>query len=226
MANEQQLDLPDPEVIRQQMEQTRSALTDKLEVLEQKVTDTVQGAATAVSDTVETVKESMEATVDSVKDTLNLRLQVERHPWLMVGTSAATGFVAGLLLGPSSGHKSSSNGWAASEPTDQSRFSSASISEPLGAQKSTASQPSWWHGLVEKLGPNIDQLKSLAIGVVGGVVRDLVAANASESLRPYLTERIDDMTKGLGGDVIQGSVLGGSGQEQESSTAARFSQNS
>ena len=46
MANE--------EMIRQQMAETRTALTEKLEILEDKVSDTVMDATNAVSATVET----------------------------------------------------------------------------------------------------------------------------------------------------------------------------
>ena len=55
----------DPEVIRSQMEETRSSLTDKIERLEQTVTDKVQG----VADTVESVKGAVRDTVDAVKGT-------------------------------------------------------------------------------------------------------------------------------------------------------------
>ena len=37
------------EVIRQQMDETRSALSDKVELLEQQVVETVHGATTAVA---------------------------------------------------------------------------------------------------------------------------------------------------------------------------------
>lgn len=116
MADQQQVDTPDPETIRKQMEQTRSALTQKLEVLEKKVTDTVAEATSAVAETVTTVKDKVESTVETVKDTvestvetvseaLNLRLQVERHPWAMVGGSMAVGFLGGLFFGPPPGRQ-------------------------------------------------------------------------------------------------------------------------
>ena len=61
------------DVILNQMEDTRTSLSEKLGSLEQQVASTVQGATTNVADTVEAVKESVEAvkdTVEAVKDTV------------------------------------------------------------------------------------------------------------------------------------------------------------
>ena len=60
--------------------------------------DTVHGAADAVAQTVDNVKDAVHDTVANVKDTFDLRHQVERHPWAMVGGSIALGFVGGYLL--------------------------------------------------------------------------------------------------------------------------------
>src|SRR5438105_4518592 len=57
-----------PDVIRHNIEETRSALTDKLETLEHEVFGTVREATQAVSDTVENVKETVACTVENVKE--------------------------------------------------------------------------------------------------------------------------------------------------------------
>jgi len=110
----------EPEVIRQQMEATRTDMTKKIEALEQQVVGTVQSTTQAVSDTVESVKEAVQETVcavkdtvsdtvdsvketmtdtvSSVKDALDLRGYVEQYPWASFGAAVATGFVGGLLL--------------------------------------------------------------------------------------------------------------------------------
>src|SRR5262249_38838293 len=86
-----------PEVIRQQMEETRAALSEKLETLEQQVVGTVKDARAAVTDTVETVKGAVHDTVETVKETFDVSRQVERHPWAMLGGSIALGFLGGRL---------------------------------------------------------------------------------------------------------------------------------
>ena len=109
MDKEPDLSNESPDEIRHRIEETRSELTEKLETLEHEVKDTVRGATNAVVDTVQTVrntvegtveavKQKVEGTVDSVRQTLDLRRQVERHPWSMVGGSIALGYLAGSVL--------------------------------------------------------------------------------------------------------------------------------
>jgi len=110
-------------VIRQQMEETRASLQDKLEVLEQQVMNTVEDAnqtvetvketveavKDSVTETVETVKETVQGTVETVKDTVhdtvtsvkeafNFERQMREHPWPMFAGAALVGFVGGRLL--------------------------------------------------------------------------------------------------------------------------------
>jgi len=115
------------EVIKKQMEDTRTSLSDKLEKLETKVVSTVQETTEAVQGTVASVKETIQGTVDavqgtvgavkdsvtdtvdsvrekvqdtfeSVKDSFDLRRRVEQNPWAMFGGSVAVGFLLGKLL--------------------------------------------------------------------------------------------------------------------------------
>ena len=65
-----------PEVIRQQMEDTKSQLSEKLESLECQVSDGVQ----------------------SVTDAFDLPLQIARHPWMAVGGSLFLGYLASEIL--------------------------------------------------------------------------------------------------------------------------------
>jgi len=115
------------DVIREQMEDTRTSLTEKLETLEQQVASTVHGATSDIAETVEavketvekvkdtvqdtvtTVKESVADTIDSVKETvhegltavkgmLDIPALVDSHPWLMVGGAVGCGFVLGTFF--------------------------------------------------------------------------------------------------------------------------------
>ena len=70
MANEPDASDDDPEVIRAQMQETRTALTEKLEALEHQVVDTVQATTSTVAETVQQVKAAVEDTVGTVKDTV------------------------------------------------------------------------------------------------------------------------------------------------------------
>ena len=94
-----------PEVIRQQMEETKSQLTEKLESLEHQVSESVQSTGTAVTATAEAVQETVEAVTGAVQDAVHsvsnafdFPRQVERHPWIAVGGSFALGYLASELL--------------------------------------------------------------------------------------------------------------------------------
>ena len=94
-----------PEVIRQQMEETKSQLSVKLESLEHQVSETVQSTGTAVAATAEAVQETVEAVTGAVQDAVHsvsnafdFPRQVERHPWIAVGGSFALGYLASELL--------------------------------------------------------------------------------------------------------------------------------
>jgi len=154
-----------PEVIRQQMAETRAHLTEKLEAVENLVTETVQNTTQAVSDTVEAVKDTVENvtgtvantvaavkdtvsdTVETVADTFNVRRQFERHPWVMFGGAVAVGWVAGTFLGG----KSRTNGastWeaheASSQPASQRAQAFASSGQWTGPQHGEVETRSSW----------------------------------------------------------------------------------
>jgi ElaB/YqjD/DUF883 family membrane-anchored ribosome-binding protein len=104
---------PDPsaeaEVIRHQVEETRSDLAEKLGQLENQVVDMIQGTTGSVAETLENVKESVEHTVEaveaavqgtvkSVRHAFNLHRHVQKHPWRMLGVAIAIGFVCGQFI--------------------------------------------------------------------------------------------------------------------------------
>ena len=90
-----------PEMIRQQMEATKSQLWEKLDTLENQVSDAVLSTSTAVSDTVASVQEtfsnvteSVQESVQNVSDAFDLPLQVARHPWMTLSGSFVLGYLA------------------------------------------------------------------------------------------------------------------------------------
>lgn len=112
-----------PDRIEHEMEQTRESITEKVSLLENQVkgtiqsaTDNIQSVTSAVTDTVQAVKEAVSTapaavsdtvkqTLTSVKDTVagavsSVRISecVRDNPWASVGTSAAAGFLVGLLM--------------------------------------------------------------------------------------------------------------------------------
>jgi ElaB/YqjD/DUF883 family membrane-anchored ribosome-binding protein len=253
----------EPEVIRQQMETTRTDLTRKIEALENQVVGTVQNTTQAVSETVETVKEAVQETVsavketvsdtvgtvketmadtvDSVKDALDLRGYVEQYPWASFGAAVAAGFVGGVMIENSQRARRRigelhSRGEI---PTSQGRrefngrrYGPAEEFPPAARTVSYAAESvphdSWIHQLGQRFAPEIDKLKGLAIGALGSLVRDVVSQAAPGSVRERLTPVIDDVTRKLGGEPIQGSLVpegentaGKSSREREAASEGR-----
>ena len=93
------------EVMRQQIEETKSQLWEKLDTLESQVSEVVQSTTTAMSETVASVQETVsnvtetvQESVQSVSNAFDLPLQVGRHPWIAVGGSFVLGYLAYELL--------------------------------------------------------------------------------------------------------------------------------
>jgi len=100
--------------IRQDIEETHTAMTEKIEMIEdrvqetiegtkstidtvmsnvQRVQDTVQDAKVTVDSIMETIKQTMDETVERVKYTADLIEQVNQNPWIMFGSAVLMGYV-------------------------------------------------------------------------------------------------------------------------------------
>lgn len=202
-----------PEMIRQQMEETRSNLTDKLEALENQVSETVQSTTAAVTDTVEAVKDTVELvsatvqeTVESVGQTFDLWTQTERHPWVVFGGSVGLGFLAAQLFGGpnANGHKEprhSASGDELARSASQAKKESRPKEPEPAAQPTTSPEPSG-NGKKSWFWEELNRVKGLALGSVMGVVRDLSAKGLPGPLGRRVAEEVDHITTKLGGETI------------------------
>jgi len=204
----------EPELIRDQMQETRTALTEKLDTLQQKVADTVESITTPVTETVQTVKEAVTGTVDSVKetvagtvesvkDTFNLSKQVEQHPWPMVFGSLAAGFLLGRVL-PSPFQ--AAKGFSSEPDFDRLNRASSSRSgngshEPK-QETSSPSEPGMLHGLAEAFSGELDKLKGLSVSVATGLLRDLMTQSMHGEIGDRIKQWMDGVTEKLGGKPL------------------------
>jgi ElaB/YqjD/DUF883 family membrane-anchored ribosome-binding protein len=215
MANE--------EVIRQQMEETRTSLTEKLETLENKVVETVQGATEAVSDTVATIKDTVQETVTSVKDSvddtvstvkdtvsgsvetvkeyMDIRGYVAEYPWLMMGASVATGFALGALLGGRRDELA-----PMTRPIETARVGdgpprSHHRNGGHHRRREEKSQASW----LSEFAPEISKLKGLALGTLLGTAREMIAKSMPGQMGQHLSQIVDNITTKLGGEPMSHS---------------------
>jgi len=203
---------PEPEVIRRQIEAQRAALADKLETLETRIVATVDDAREAVAETVETVREGVKESVETVKDTVHssaqavkdsfdLQLQVERHPWPMLGGAVAVGFATGWALN------------RAAEPSEPrapalARVSAPPVFRPEPPPPSRAPAPaatarsSWAEQCFQLFRPELEKLKGLVVGAVMGVVREMVTEPLPDEMRAKVSEIVDNITTKLGGAPV------------------------
>jgi ElaB/YqjD/DUF883 family membrane-anchored ribosome-binding protein len=219
--------------IRNQMDETRTALAEKIELLEKQVTNTVQGAAQSVGDTVESVKHAVEDTVNSVKtsvqdgmhavgEALSLQHHVERHPWPMMAGAVAVGFVGGYMLfarsenqraedkfrrlASSQGRPPEQQYGAYPQPAPMPQAEAVPRRVSNGSMKGMRSSTSS-NAFQEWLKPASQQLQSLAIGAALGVLRDMLSKAVPKPIEGQVTEMVDGLTSSLGGQVIRGSLL-------------------
>jgi ElaB/YqjD/DUF883 family membrane-anchored ribosome-binding protein len=104
--------------IKQNIEETRAAMTQKIEKIEGRVHDTMEGTKSTidnvvgnmnrVKDTIEetksvvdtsidTLRQAVDETVERVKATAELIDQVKQNPWIMLGSAVLVGYVLGSL---------------------------------------------------------------------------------------------------------------------------------
>jgi len=216
--------MDDQEMIRDQMENTRTALSEKLEELENRVTAKVEGATQDVAQTVETVTDSVQETVETVKDTveetisavkegvgavkrfLDLPAHVDRYPWIAMGASVALGYCAGEYLSrrnvrrraPTPTIFAAKENLAAPLYGNGQANSVRTVTEPPAPKT-----PSW----LEMLKPELNKLKGLALGVLMGTVRETVAKAAGDKLGHSLAEVIDSATEKIGGTRLSAEAV-------------------
>jgi len=218
----------EPDVIRQQIDDTRSSLTDKIETLESTVRATIEDAKetvegtienvkVTVEDTIQNVKDSVSETVDTVKQSFDLCYQTEQRPWMMLGCSLAAGFVVGRLVEgqrhprtwdlEGRGYHPTNHG----TPQTQFRSEERPPSSNGHAQQAVSSTGSGWASqLLTQFQPEINMLKSIAIGAAFAVLRD-VAKQSLPQLAPQIGELADSVTSKLGGEPIRQPMMSRSG---------------
>jgi len=219
MPNEQ-------EMIQRDMERTRGSLTEKLEALEGQVVETVSSTAGAVQDTTHSVQETVTGAVDAVKETVstvtdkvqetmttvtdklqetvqtvsdafNLRLQSERHPWVVFGGAVVVGCIAGSTLGSSS--EASVSPYRASEPPPAQPPWNG-VAPYAKSSQSQSAAPSMWSD-------SISRLKNLGLSYVMGILRDLAKNELPEAVAGRIAEEIDGITSKLGMEPLPGPIL-------------------
>jgi len=207
-------------VIRQQIDETRESLTEKLETVEglvqQKVSavtstveKTIDTVRNKVEDTVQTVSSTVEKTVDSVRRTFDIPHQVRRHPYAMTGGALVLGATLGYLLAPrrrSFPRRSRAERAAPSYVTPAPPPASA-YEEPRRFEERRPQRPGLFASLLEPFAAEFGKMKATAIGALLGIARDVALRSVPPSLAPKVEEIVNNITRRAGGDVVSGPIL-------------------
>lgn len=195
------------ELIRLQMDQTRTALAEKLESLETKVLGTIATTTESVGKTVEevgtTVRETtrdvraiMHETINSVRDALDVSRQIQHHPWAMVGGCVLVGYIGGVLLDHFERGRLPSLPLAPEQLLPHDAELRERIESTPPARRSGSS---FLKALVDSFAPELDKLKAAAIGLTIAALRDKIGDSVPPQTRKDFTEFMDRVTVKLGG---------------------------
>jgi len=222
---------------------TVQGITGTVESVEQTFEKTVE----AVASTVGSVGETAQEAVQSVKEAFNFPKQYDRHPWLFFGGSVLAGFVGGRMIftslqEPAGSHTSAkaadhmgeymarSSGQTAQQAVDYTSQSAQTWDQGTrqshnGREASAQTETgSWFGGILEKFGPDLNKLKELALGTLFATARDLITRGLPDTLKSDVMNVFNDMTSHAGGKPIQGSILG-EGNEQQTGQNENSGQN-
>jgi len=214
----------EPELIRDQMQETRTALTEKLEALEQQVSNTVQTATSTVTETVQTVKDAVENTVgtvqetvqdtvstvkETVKETFDLPGHIERHPWMALAGSVAVGYLAERLIHAGEHRRTGGDPMAPlthpeSQPTHNGS-NGARKSEP--SEGKTDSDEGWMQSLLGGFSGELDTLKNLGLAAMMAIVRDLTTRSIPGEIGSRVQTWMNDVTEKMGAQPIREPIL-------------------
>jgi len=205
------MDRESPELIEQEMQQTRASLTEKVAALECQVLGTIQNATEAVHSTVESVKaavhdvsstvkdtvsESVHTVTDQVKNSLDVTRHTRENPWAMVGGAAAVGFVTGyFLFGPRGEHSR-----AASRAIGGSFDGLSAASRPVysptpayqPAQPAAPRRPGWLDEIFDRVGEEAKRLGEMALASATASLRQAVQQQVPKLIEERIPKLIED----------------------------------
>jgi hypothetical protein len=156
--------------------------------------------------------DSIRHSFEHAKETLSVSGQARKNPWIVVGVAATAGFLASEVVLPrffNGSKKKVIEMRSANETRSANEMRSAK-----GTGPNTRSGVPAYEAVVENetpskeaANPQLNTFKSLAVGVVLGTLRDLVAGAIPKVGESFTRNLFDQTTKSLGGDPIRGRII-------------------
>lgn len=169
-------------VIKEEIEETRTELVAKLGVLEGQLRDTV-----------EDTKEAVESTIENFRTTFQMvspSHQIQEHPFIMVGGSLVAGVLLGRVIAP--------RPVRAAQPEWKTEPEILTVSRP-------PSGPSWFSRLTETFSDEIKVVKEISTGLAIEGLRGL-AIRAVPELQPEINKVMDSALKSVGNGSKKASL--------------------
>jgi len=193
------------------MGQTRAALTEKLETLENHVLGTVHDTTSTVGstvhevgatvrDTMQDVRATVRETLSTVKDALDVSRQMQNHPWILLGGSMMAGFISGRVLDSIESGRFPRRLTYSSAPDDL--LSENAGGEPAQGMMAQAvrSAPTFLKSLADTFAPELAKVKGVALGMAMGLLRDKLSQSVPPQYQNDLTDMMNRLTVKLGGE--------------------------
>jgi ElaB/YqjD/DUF883 family membrane-anchored ribosome-binding protein len=171
----------EPDRIRQDIEATRTAMVEKLEMLEARAQETVENAKTAVAHTVD------------------LNYQVSQHPWAAVGLAMLAGYALRRIVAPTSSSKDKRRVMIIEAPVKRGntvRQPALQTESHTSTRDSRAHEQDMKHSLGRQKEEAISLIKGVAMSAVVGLVQEM-AKQALPSFVPSCKKTVREHSNGL-----------------------------
>lgn len=199
------------EVIQQRINVTRAALAEKFEQLDAlgaTVGNRIETAADAAEQTIQVVNDAVQAVKKGTVymwESSNIIKQVEKRPWTILAGATAVAFVGSSMY-----HRRSVNRSASPQPEpppDAVCQARPGVSpEPRLMPQSGPADPKR-ETLGVKFQGEIAQLRGLALGMLFGVLRDVVKDSVSKPVALHVDDLFESITNRMGGRPVNGRML-------------------
>jgi ElaB/YqjD/DUF883 family membrane-anchored ribosome-binding protein len=210
---------PRTDSIKQDLNDTRRSMTEKIDAIEGRVRGTVDDVKQSAHDAVDNVKQSAYDMVDTVKEKLDVHQLVDDRPWTALGVSLAVGFALGKIGGGSSSRRNfdwdrdysraySTSNWSGSYPRFEDREQQnrgtndwrPATSSSLSSSKSSSGS-GFMADVKSQFGEELDVLRAAAVTAGLKFLHDVVRQNA-----PQLATEVDRVRRERGlGDLSSSS---------------------
>ncbi len=178
---------------------TRVAIAEKLELLEQRIIDTAEGATMKFSRMLEDTTETVNQMVDKTKSALDPIHKVDEYPWLMLGGAICAGFAIGLMESRSRSERKGvypyypPRAQASRVMPDSARETGATSHQakgvydyyPTGPQSHTGRHTSLWSSMSREFSQEAEEAKAVLLQVGRSLITELARKMVPEIARSF-----------------------------------------